>query len=473
MLSETAAMAMAVIPRSASWGRSSARGLMNWGMKAPKKRSVFGLLTETRNPCRRKPPRGGAGAKLTPPFVKISVITDAFRFPSGDGRMRRAVIGLALAIAAASNSARADTLRIALIEDRSPAHAEAARRSEDGFRLGLDYATRGTRRVHGRALALRILDDRGDPAASARLLAEAYRDRSVALAGGAAATLAMLPVAARLRRVLLVAHAEADAITGSAGNRYVFRTAADASQMAIAAALALARPELNLAVLAPDTGDGHGAVEALKAALRRRAQGAFFIAAYFLPLDRAEIGRRVAAQFEALHDLHGAKTLLAIWPGSAPPIAAIAATDPGRFGIRLALCGALDPQAPPPTELDGVTSYFYSLPSNPVNAWLVARWAERFHTRPDGIAAEAMTAAIAAVAALARAPSAESDALVAALEGLRFRGPKGQLVIRPQDHQALQPLYQFRIEAGRSPAAPELVRTIEPAEMRLPLGRSG
>ncbi len=388
--------------------------------------------------------------------------------------MMRAVIGLALLAAAASNSALAQTLAIALIEDRSPAHADVARHSEDGFRLGLDYATHGSFRVRGREIALRVRDDRGDPMTAARLLGEEGRDPAVALAVGAgssAETLAMLPVAAELRRILLVAHAKADAITASAGNRYVFRTAASASQETIAAVLALARPELNLAVVAPDTGEGHGAVAALKAALERRPEGVFFISSYFLPPDRSEIGRRIAAQFDALHDLHGAKTLLTIWPGPHPPIAAIAATQTGRFGIRLALCGAIDPNAPPKAggELEGVTSYFYSMPSNPVNAWLVARWGRRFHERPDETAAEAMTAAIAAVEAMARAPSTHAEALVAALEGMRFLAPKGRLTIRRQDHQALQPMYQFRSEGAQASAAPRLVRRIEPAEMPLPV----
>src|SRR5690242_8241170 len=114
--------------------------------------------------------------------------------------MRRAVIGLALALAAASHGVRAETLGIVLIEDRSPARAAAARRGEEGFRLGIDYATQGSRRVRGREIVLRVLDDRGNPARAARLLAEGDRG-GVALAvgaGGSAATLAMLAVAARL-----------------------------------------------------------------------------------------------------------------------------------------------------------------------------------------------------------------------------------------------------------------------------------
>jgi branched-chain amino acid transport system substrate-binding protein len=381
-----------------------------------------------------------------------------------------------VAAATAHHAACAEPIRIALITDGGAEQASAARHGEQGFRLGLEYATQGTLRVGTRAIELTVADDGGDPQRAASLLAAAYSAGEAALAiaaGSSASALAMLPVAAEARKILLVAHAAADAITGGAGNRYVFRTAISASQAAIAGALAIGRPELNLSVVAPDTLDGHDAVAALRAALERLSSGVFFISTYFLPLRSADIGTTLSAQYDDPHGLHGASTLLTLWGGFAPPLGAIAATNPGRFGIRLGVIGELEANPPPASTcpaFEGVTGYFHTLPRNAVNDWLVARWAERFHEYPDGFAAGGMSAALAVAQALAAVPSVETEALSAALAGMSFATPKGTMVFRREDHQALQPLYHVRCDPQAASPLPMLVREIAAAEIRLPIG---
>ena len=392
--------------------------------------------------------------------------------------MRRllATIGLGvMLVMPARASAAAEPVRIVLVEPRSGAGAPEALHGEQGFRLGLDDATGGTRAVRGRPVELTIHEDRGDPAATGLLLAAAYRagtaDLAVAL-GSSETALALLPVAASFKRILLVAQAHADAITGADRNRYVFRTAYSAGLLALAGALAVALPELNLFVAAEDTRDGRDTVADLKAALGRFATGTFFVGSRLVLPQGTDVGRAVSAEFDGLHDLHGAKTLLTVWAGAKPPIRAIAATDPGRFGIRLALGGNLDPNAPlPGVALEGVTAYFYAMPLNPVNDRLVAAWRRRYRARPDSFAAGGMTAALALVAALKAAPAMETEALVATMEGLRFETPKGGMIFRREDHQALQVMFQFRSTppaAGDARApAPELVHEFTIPELPL------
>ena len=196
----------------------------------------------------------------------------------------------------------------------------------------------------------------------------------------------------------------------------------------------------------------------------------FYAGSTFIRANEADIGAAVSSVFDDFHYLHGAKTLLTLWIGPHPPIPAIAAENPGRLGIRLALCGDVDPNgrsAEPSPPLEGVTSYFYTLPRNRVNDWLIKASQERNHLRPDEAVASGMAAAIAAVEALSAAPSTETDALISSLEGLSFETPKGRMTFRAEDHQALQVMYYFRIE---SPSAlPELAREIDASEMPLPL----
>jgi branched-chain amino acid transport system substrate-binding protein len=373
----------------------------------------------------------------------------------------------------AAAGAAADPLRVALVEAHGSTPAVEALHGEQGFRLGLDYATHGTLAVRGRSIELAVIDA-GTDAEAASALAACYRDGKAELAvafGASERVLALLPVAAAAKRILLVAEAHADAITGGAGNRYVFRTAASAGQQGLAEALALARPELNLFVAAQDTRDGRDAVAALKAALERRPSGAFYVGALLLPPRGSDIGGAVSAEYDGFHDLHAAKTLLTVWSGAAPPIEAIAATDPGRFGIRLAFGGDIDPNAPlPATALEGVTAYLDALPHNPVNDWLVAAWRHHYRERPDGFAAGGMTAAIALIAALQAAPVMETEALAATMEGLRFDTAKGGMIFRKEDHQALQVMYHFRSEPQTAGGAPELVHEFAIPELTLPIG---
>jgi branched-chain amino acid transport system substrate-binding protein len=359
-----------------------------------------------------------------------------------------------------SEATAAEPFRVALVEDRSV----EAQHGEQGFRLGLDEATRGALAVHGRPIELAVIDDPG-------ALAAAWHDGKADLAvafGTSETALALLPVAAAAKRILIVAEAHDDPITAS-GNRYVFRTAASAGQLATAAVLALARPELNLFVAAPDTVDAHSTVAALKAALEHHPTGAFYVGARLVP-EGSDFAAAVSAEYEGFHDLHSAKTLVTLWFGADMPIAPVAATNPGRFGIRLAFAGDFDPNAALPlAAFEGVTAYLDTLPHNAINDHLVATWRDRHHARPDGFAADGMTAALALVATLEAAATTDTEALIAALEGLRFSTPKGEMILPKEDHQALQAMYHFRSDPTRAGGAPELVHEYTIPELTLPV----
>ncbi len=93
----------------------------------------------------------------------------------------------------------------------------------------------------------------------------------------------------------------------------------------------------------------------------------------------------------------------------------------------------------------GVTSgilYHYTLADNPVNDWLVAAVNENFGTFPDLFDADAMNASLLIVEALnSTGGDASPDALIAAMEGIEFEGPKGTIKIRAEDHVAIQDMY--------------------------------
>ena len=75
--------------------------------------------------------------------------------------------------------------------------------------------------------------------------------------------------------------------------------------------------------------------------------------------------------------------------------------------------------------------------------------------------------------------STDTEALIDAFEGLVFETPKGKMVLRDEDHQAMQEMYHFRIEvekrddwfADRTVEAgvPKLIRKIGMDEMNIPI----
>ena len=65
----------------------------------------------------------------------------------------------------------------------------------------------------------------------------------------------------------------------------------------------------------------------------------------------------------------------------------------------------------------------------------------------------------------------DTEALITAMEGMEFETPKGTMMFRPEDHQAMQSMYHFRTEVqeGKDYGVPVLVREIGMDEMDIPI----
>jgi branched-chain amino acid transport system substrate-binding protein len=81
------------------------------------------------------------------------------------------------------------------------------------------------------------------------------------------------------------------------------------------------------------------------------------------------------------------------------------------------------------------------------------------------------TAASAVFTALSKAGGGDTNKLIAAMEGMEFETPKGKMSFRKEDHQAIQPMYHFRIKKEQKNEWDllELVREIPAAELPLPI----
>jgi branched-chain amino acid transport system substrate-binding protein len=122
--------------------------------------------------------------------------------------------------------------------------------------------------------------------------------------------------------------------------------------------------------------------------------------------------------------------------------------------------------------MEGATYYYFGIPKNAANEWLVANHYSKFKSPPDFFTAGGMSAGIAIVEALKKTGGdTQTEKLIKTMEGMSFETPKGRMTFRKEDHQAMQSMYHFKIKADPAFAwgVPELVREIKPEEMNVPI----
>ena len=374
---------------------------------------------------------------------------------------------------AAPALAQGKDIRIAHVYSKTGPLEAYGKQTQVGFMMGLDYATGGSMSVAGRKLVVIEKDDQGKPDVGKSLLAAAYGDDKADLAVGPSSSgvaLALLPVAEEYKKILLVEPAVADSITGDKWNKYIFRTGRNSSQDAIANAVALDKPGTVIATLAQDYAFGRDGVKAFKDAIKK----AKVVHEEYLPTSTTDFTAGAQRLIDKLKDQPGRKVIFIIWAGAGNPFK-IADLDLKRYGIEIATGGNILPAMTAYKQfpgMEGAAYYYFGIPKNPANEWLVSNHYKQFKQPPDFFTAGGMSAAIAVVEALKKTGGdTTTNKLIKAMEGMSFETPKGRMTFRAEDHQAMQSMYHFKIKVD--PAfpwgVPELVREIKPEEMNVPI----
>jgi len=390
-------------------------------------------------------------------------------------RQTFALAATAAAILALPLGARAaDEIRIAHVHSLTGPLEAYGKQTSTGFQLGLEYATGGTMMVAGKKLVVIEKDDQGKPDLGKSLLAAAYSDDKADIAVGPTSSgvaLAMLPVAEEYKKILLVEPAVADTITGEKWNKYIFRTGRNSSQDAISNAVALDKDGVTIATLAQDYAFGRDGVKAFKESVKK----AKIVHEEYLPTTTTDFTAGAQRLIDALKDKPGRKIIWIIWAGGGGNPFKIADLDLKRYGIEIATGGNILPAMAAYKQfpgMEGATYYYFGIPKNPVNEWLVANHYSKFKSPPDFFTAGGMSAAIAVVEALKKTNGdTGTNKLIKTMEGMSFATPKGTMTFRKEDHQAMQDMYHFRIKVDPAFAwgVPELVREIKASEMNVPI----
>jgi branched-chain amino acid transport system substrate-binding protein len=370
--------------------------------------------------------------------------------------------------------APAQDLKVALIAGKTGILEPYAKETETGFMMGLEYLTGGKMEINGRKLKVFVKDDQSKPDLGRTLLAEAYGDDKVDIAVGTSSSgsaIAMLPIAAEYKKVLIVEPAVADAITGAKWNKYIFRTARNSMQDGLAAASTFKQG--SVAFLAQDYAFGKDAVAAAREALRLTGSKANIVHEEFAPQNATDFTASAQRLFDKLKDAPQPRVLQIIWAGP-NPMNKIADMKPERYGITLAPGGNILPVLKTWKSFagtEGTIYYYYDFPKNRMNDWFVAEHQKRYNKPPDMFTAGGFTAASAVYTALARTGGGDTQKMIAAMEGMEFDTPKGKMSFRKDDHQAMQPMYHFRIKKDQKNDWDllELVREIPASELPVPI----
>ncbi len=396
--------------------------------------------------------------------------------------MRRVVVAamavlVVAAIVPGAGVGQQGPIKIGLVQGISGPFEVYAKQEITGFTMGLEYATGGKGEVLGRKIEVLIEDDQLKPDVSKQTVTKLYADDKVDLVVGttsSAAALAILPVAAEFKKVLIVEPAVADSITGEAWNRYIFRTGRTSSQDAIANALAVAKPGVSIATIAQDYAFGKDGVAAYKVQVEKL--GAKVIHEEYTPRDATDFTAPIQKILGALKDAKGPKYVAVIWAGKGGPYSQLVASKVDKSGITITSGGnVLDIlKAFKSYNLEGMVGgayYYYEIPKNPVNTWLVTEHLKRFKEPPDFFTCGGFAAAMAVVAAIQKAGGTDTEKLIAAMEGMDFQTPKGKMTFRKEDHQALQSMYDFKLTLKPDVAwlIPTLTRELSAQETAPPI----
>lgn len=370
----------------------------------------------------------------------------------------------------------AEAIRVGVVNTQVGLMKQYGVTAIQGLKLGIEYATENTWRVAGRPLRLLIEDDAGDPETGVektRKLVEREGAHILTGCASSAVALAVAPLAQEYRRIFLVEPAAADDITGAHRNRYIFRTAANVSQDAMAGGrYAVEHLGRTFYFLAPDYVWGQESNAAWKRVIERH--GGQTVGELLVPPSTIDFTPYLQQILNA-----GPEVLVQSWSGSGAKYLFAQMRRLGIFDAMRVTGGLDDRQSRHALGLDclgmvGACKYSYILPNNPVNDWLTRKHIERHGEAPDLFTGGGFAAGVALVEALRRTGgNADAEALIPVLEGMSFAGPKGTYTFRPEDHQALQPMYIVEMvstpDLDQPWAIPQLIREMSAEETAPPL----
>ncbi len=366
------------------------------------------------------------------------------------------ILVLAMVAAPMSHSVQAqdgETLKIGLLTDLSGALQLYGAELQNGFTLGLDYATDGALEIAGRPVEIIVRDYAGDADQAAQQARELIEVEGVEVLVGAPSsgvTQGLVSIAAEYGVILMAGPAADPRLTGEFFEPTTFRACRNSYHDAFdIATWSVENVGPNYVQLAPDYAFGYGSVAAFNYAFM--SKGATFVQdAIFAPTDTTEFGPYIQEIIAS-----GADGVIVTWAGSSS-INLFQQMSEAGIGVdedKPVLITGFGSNDDVSSFVDdsqvgnvGLIVYHYTLPNNEVNDWLVEQHQARYNQEPDLFTECGFATARALPGGIRRADGpTRPQALTRGLHATPGEGPTGHYTMRAEDHQALMPMYVVRL----------------------------
>jgi branched-chain amino acid transport system substrate-binding protein len=346
---------------------------------------------------------------------------------------------LALSLAAPGVAGAADPIRIGDINSYKslPAHTIPYK---NGAELAIEEIN-AKGGVLGRPLELVSRDDQGKPGEAVRYAEELFVKEEVVLVSGSLFShvgLALGAYAGQKKRIYLAAEPLADSLVWQDGNRYTFRLRPSTyMQAAMLAEVAAKTGAKRWATIAPNYAYGKDAVAAFKEVLKQKVPDVEFVGEQWPALFKidaaAEVQALEAMKPDGIYNVtFGSDLAKFVREGSLRETF----KDRTMLGLLTGEPEYLDPLGAEAPEGWTVTGYpWYAIDTPEHNAFLKA-YQEKYDDYPRIGSLVGYNAMLSIAAAIEKAGSTETEAIVDAFKGLELDTPSGPITYRALDHQS-------------------------------------
>ncbi|MER7269667.1 substrate-binding domain-containing protein [Micromonospora carbonacea] len=356
-------------------------------------------------------------------------------------------------------------VKVGLVYSQSGALASYGKQYIEGFRAGLDHATRGTGKVGDRTIEVSEVDDAGDPAKAVSAAKDLIGKGTKIIAGSTSSGVALqvAPIAAQNKVLFISGPAATDAVTGA--NRYTFRSGRQSYQDVVTARSFIGDPTgKKVVVFAQDGAFGDANEAAVKAVIGGAGATVSSVRA---PASATEFTPFASQIKAAKPDL-----LFVAWAGTTAPAMWQTLDQQGVLSSTTVVTG-LDIRASWPTfgaagaKISFLSHWFDGAAdteaAKAAKAKVPGGTLDLFH--PDGFAAAQM------VVRAVEQGGDDVDKMIAGLEGWSFDGVKGTMTIRAEDHALLQPMFQAKLTGSGSAYTATAQKSLTGDETAPPVGQ--
>ncbi|MEU0152905.1 substrate-binding domain-containing protein [Micromonospora fulviviridis] len=342
----------------------------------------------------------------------------------------------------ASGGGDAAPVKVGLVYSQSGPLASYGKQYIEGFKAGLDFATKGTGKVGDRKIELTEVDDAGDPAKAVSAAKDLIGKGTKIIAGSTSSGVALqvAPIAAQNKVLFISGPAATDAVTGA--NKYTFRSGRQSYQDVVTAKSFIGDAAgKKVVVFAQDGAFGDANEAAVKAVIGGAGATVSSVRAPASATECTPFASQIKA---AKPDL-----LFVAWAGTTAPAMWQTLDQQGVLSSTTVVTG-LDIRASWPTfgaagsKISFLSHYFDGASdteaAKAAKAKIPGGTLDLFH--PDGFAAAQM------VVRAVQEGGDDVDKMIKALEGWQFDGVKGKMTIRAEDHALLQPMYQAKLSGS-------------------------